>query len=107
MPDIFGMMKQAKELQSRMQSLQEEVSALRLEGSAGGGLVSATVSGKGDLVSLKIDPSLMKPGENEMLEDLVVAACGDAKRKAEAAASEKMQALTGGLQLPPGLKLPF
>lgn len=107
MPDLFGMMKQAKELQSRMQSLQEEIGALRLEGSAGGGLVAATVSGKGDLVAVKIDPSLMKPGEGEILEDLVVAAYADARRKAEAKSAEKMQELTGGLQLPAGLKLPF
>jgi DNA-binding YbaB/EbfC family protein len=105
--DLMGMMKQAKELQGKMQGLQEEVAALEATGSSGGGLVTVVVDGKGSLKRLKIDPSLAKPDEVEILEDLIVAAMNDARGKAEALAAEKMQALTAGLGLPPGLKLPF
>lgn len=105
--DLMGMMKQAKQLQEKMQDVQEEIAALSVSGSSGGGLVSVVTSGKGDVRSLKIDPSLMKPEEVEILEDLVVAALADARGKAEAAVAEKMQAMTGGLNLPPGMKLPF
>ena len=105
--DLMGMMKQAKQLQEKMQDVQEEIAAMSVAGSSGGGLVSVVTSGKGDVRSLKIDPSLMKPEEVEILEDLVVAALADARGKAEAAVAEKMQAMTGGLSLPPGMKLPF
>jgi DNA-binding YbaB/EbfC family protein len=107
MKDMFGMMKQAKELQSRMQAMQDEIAALTIDGSAGGGLVKVTVNGKSEVKSLSIDPSLVKPGEVEILEDLVVAALGDARAKAEAALADKMREVTGGLSLPPGMKLPF
>jgi len=107
MKDMLGMMKQAKELQSRMQAVQEEIAALTVEGAAGGGLVHVTVTGKGEVKSLRIDPSLVKPDEVEILEDLVIAALGDARAKSEAAVADKMRAATGGLNLPPGLKLPF
>jgi DNA-binding YbaB/EbfC family protein len=80
---------------------------MELEGSAGAGLVTVTMSGKGDLRRIKIDPKLADPAETEMLEDLIVAAHTDAKRKIEAAAAEEMQKLTGGMQLPAGMKLPF
>jgi DNA-binding YbaB/EbfC family protein len=106
MRDIMGMMKQAKELQGRMEQVQAEIAALRVEGYSGGGLVAVTLGGKGDLVSLKIDPSLVKPDEGEILEDLIVAAHADARTKLESASQQKMQALTGGLNIP-GLKLPF
>jgi len=107
MKDMFGMMKQAKELQSRMQAMQDEIAALTIDGSAGGGLVKVTVNGKSEVKSLSIDPSLVKPEEVEILEDLIVAALGDARAKAEAALSDKMREVTGGLSLPPGMKLPF
>lgn len=107
MKDIMGMMKQAKDLQDRMQRLQEEVAGLTIEGSAGGGLIKVTVNGKSEMKSLKIDPSLLRPDEAEILEDLIVAAINDARGKAEAKLAEKMRELTGGLSLPPGMKLPF
>jgi nucleoid-associated protein EbfC len=105
--DLMGMMKQAKELQSRMEAMQEEVAALEVSGSAGGGLVTVTMNGKSEMRSIKIDPSLMKTEEAEIVEDLIVAACNDARARAEAALAEKMREMTGGLQLPPGMKLPF
>ncbi|MCX5496336.1 YbaB/EbfC family nucleoid-associated protein [Kaistia dalseonensis] len=107
MRDIMGMMSKAKELQSRMQEMQEQVSQIEVEGAAGAGLVKLVVTAKGDLKSLTIDPSLLKPEEAEILEDLIVAAHADARAKSEKIMAEKMQALTGGLGLPPGLKLPF
>ncbi|MPZ59073.1 MAG: YbaB/EbfC family nucleoid-associated protein [Rhizobiales bacterium] len=105
MADFMGMMKQAAQLQSKMQELQTQLEALTVDGSSGGGLVSLTLSAKGDLKGLRIDDSLLKADEKEILEDLIVAAHGDARRKAEALVQEKMQELTGGLPLPPGLKL--
>ncbi len=107
MRDFMGMMKQAAALQEKMQSLQTEIAALEVSGTAGAGLVTVIVDGKGGLKSVKIDPSLMKPDEAEILEDLIVAAANDARGKAEALAAEKMKALTAGLPLPPGLTLPF
>lgn len=105
MKDLMGMMKQAQELQARMQRLQEELAALELEGQAGAGLVRVTLNGKGEMRRLSIDPSLMKPEETEILEDLIIAGFQDAKAKAEAAMQSKMQEAAGGLPLPPGLKL--
>ena len=107
MRDFMGMMQQAKELQEKMQSLQAEIEAMEATGTAGAGLVTVTVDGKGGVKSVKIDPSLAKPDELEILEDLIVAASRDARGKAEAMAEEKMRALTAGLGLPGGLKLPF
>jgi DNA-binding YbaB/EbfC family protein len=105
MADFMGMMKQAAQLQSKMQELQAELDQIEVEGTAGGGLVIVKLSAKGDMKGAKIDDSLMKPGETEILEDLLVAAHADARRKAEAVMQDKMKALTGGLPLPPGLKL--
>jgi DNA-binding YbaB/EbfC family protein len=105
--DLMGMMKQAKELQARMEAMQEEVAGLEVEGSAGGGYVKVTMNGKGVMKSIRIDPSLMKPEEAEIVEDLIVTACNDARAKAEAKLADKMREMTGGLQLPPGMKLPF
>jgi nucleoid-associated protein EbfC len=105
--DFLGMMKQAKVLQEKMQGLQAEIAALEATGTAGAGLVTVTVDGKGGLKRLRIDPSLAKPEEIEILEDLVVAAANDARVKAEAMAAEKMKALTAGIPLPPGMSLPF
>ena len=107
MHDLMGMMKQAKELQDKMQGLQEEIAAMEASGMSGGGLVTTIVDGKGGLKSIKIDTSLVKVDEIGILEDLIVAAVNDARGKAEAAAQEKMQELTAGLPLPPGLKLPI
>jgi nucleoid-associated protein EbfC len=105
MADFLGLMKQATEFKSKMEAMQAELEQLEVEGAAGGGLVRTTLSGKGDLRGARIDDSLLKPDQKEILEDLVVAAHADARRKLEAMLQEKMQALTGGLPLPPGLKL--
>lgn len=107
MTDFLGMMKKAKELQSKMQDMQAEVATIEVEGAAGAGLVRVTMTAKGDLKAIAIDPSLLKADEGEILEDLIIAAHADARAKAERTMAEKMQALTGGLGLPPGLKLPF
>lgn len=105
MKNFTDMMKQAQQLQSRLQELQTELEEMEVEGRSGGGMVVAVVTGKGAMRSLKIDPSLIKADEAEILEDLVVAAVNDAKQKAEAQTQEKMKELTGGLPLPPGLGL--
>ncbi len=105
MKDIMSMMKQAQELQTKMAEFQAELDSLQIEGVSGGGLVKVTLNGKGAMSRMAIDSSLMKPEEAEILEDLIVAAHNDAKQKVEQVMAEKMQALTGGLQLPPGLKL--
>jgi DNA-binding YbaB/EbfC family protein len=105
MADFMGLMKQATELKSKMEALQAELERLEVEGSSGGGLVVMTLSGKGDLRHTRIDDSLFKHDQKEILEDLIVAAHADAKRKLETMLQDKMQALTGGLPLPPGLKL--
>jgi DNA-binding YbaB/EbfC family protein len=105
MPDFLGLMKQAGQLQAKMQEMQAELDQVTVEGTAGGGMVSVTMSAKGDLKGVRIDDSLVKPGEKEIIEDLIVAAHADARRKAETLLAEKMKGLTGGLPLPPGLKL--
>ncbi len=105
MKDIFGMMKQVQQMQERAQRMQEELAAIQIGGEAGGGLVKVTLSGKGDMKEIKIDPSLLKPEEAEIVEDLIVAAMADAKAKVESQMQSKMQELTGGLPIPPGLKL--
>ena len=107
MVDIMGMMKKAQELQARMSELQGRLGDLVVEGRSGGGLVTVSVTGKFDLGGIRIDPSLMKPGEEGILEDLIIAAHADAKGKAETEAARQMQELTAGLPLPPGMKLPF
>lgn len=103
--DIMKMMKQASAIQGRMQQMQDELAALEAEGQSGAGLVKVTINCKFDMRSVKIDPSLMKPDDAEILEDLILAAFQDAKGKAEALVQAKMQEITGGLSLPPGLKL--
>jgi DNA-binding YbaB/EbfC family protein len=105
MTDFLGLMKQATELKSKMEAMQAELDRLEVEGTAGGGLVAVTLSGKGDLRGVRTDESLLKPDQKEILEDLIVAAHADARRKLETTLQEKMQALTGGLPLPPGMKL--
>jgi DNA-binding YbaB/EbfC family protein len=105
MKNLMDMMKQAKQLQEKMAEMQSAVEAVTETGSSGAGLVSVTLNGKGVLSALRIDPSLLKEGEGEILEDLIVAAHADAKAKIEAKLQDKMQEMAGGLQLPPGLKL--
>jgi DNA-binding YbaB/EbfC family protein len=105
MVDFMGMMKQAAQLQSKMQELQAELDRIEVEGSAGGGMVGVRLSAKGDLKGVTIDDSLLKPSEKNILEDLLVAAHADARRKAEGVMQEKMKAVTGGIALPPGLGL--
>ena len=105
--DFMGMMKQAQAMQAKMAEAQAELESLIVDGELGGGLVKLTLSAKGGLQGISIDPSLLKPEEREILEDLIVSAHAQARAKADAAMAEKMKAVTGGLQLPPGLKLPF
>jgi len=105
MADLMGMMQKVKELQEKMQQLQAELETLEVVGTSGGGLVTVTLSAKGTMKKLVVDPSLMKPGEREIVEDLVVAAHADARVKAERLVEDKAKALTGGLPLPPGMKL--
>ena len=101
------MMKQAQEMQSKMTEIQDKLSELEVNGTSGAGMVEITLSGKNDMRKIKIDPALMASSEIEVLEDLIVAAFSDAKSKVETKASEKMAEITGGIQLPPGFKLPF
>ena len=103
--NLMGMMKQVGEMQARMQQMQEELAALEVEGQSGGGLVKVTLSGKGDMKKVRIDPSLAKSDEIEILEDLIVAAAQDAKGRVDAQLQAKMQEVAGGLPLPPGMKL--
>jgi nucleoid-associated protein EbfC len=105
--DFMGMMKKAQAMQAKLQEAQDELARVEVQGASGGGMVSITMTAKGDLKGVSIDPSLLTPSDKEMVEDLIIAAFADAKVKAERAAAEKMQALTEGLPLPPGLKLPF
>ncbi|MCB1520396.1 MAG: YbaB/EbfC family nucleoid-associated protein [Hyphomicrobiaceae bacterium] len=105
MKDLMGMMSKVREMQARMQKVQEELEALTVDGQSGGGLVRVTLNGKGDMQRVSIDPSLMKPDEAEIVEDLIVAAAQDAKSKVEATVQEKMETVTGGLPIPPGMKL--
>jgi DNA-binding YbaB/EbfC family protein len=107
MKNLGQMMKQAQQMQAKMAELQEKLAATEMTGLAGGGMVQVTMNGKGELRAVKIDPTLAAPDDIEVLEDLIVAAANDAKAKVEAHVAEQMQQLTGGLQLPPGMTLPF
>ena len=105
MPDFLGLMKQAAEFKSKMEAMQAELERTEVEGTAGGGMLTVKISGKGDLRGVHVDETLLKPDQKEILKDLIVAAHAEARRKLETLLQEKMQALTGGLPLPPGLKL--
>jgi DNA-binding YbaB/EbfC family protein len=105
MADFLGLMKQAAELKTKMEAMQAELDSIEVEGTSGGGLVTVRLSAKGEMRGVKIDPSLIKPEEKEIVEDLIVAAHSDARRKAETLLQEKMKNVTGGLPLPPGMKL--
>jgi len=107
MKNIGNMLKQAQQMQTKMAEVQERLAAMEVEGTAGAGLVTVTMSGKNDIKKVKIDPSLIDPNEAEVLEDLIVAAASDAKTKVDESMQEEMAKLTGGMQLPPGMKLPF
>jgi len=107
MKNLGQMMKKAQELQSRMAEMQEGLADLEITGAAAGGKVEVTLNGKGEARGIKIDPSVIDPGEGDMLEDLILAAFNDAKGKQEQMVREKMSDLTGGLPLPPGMQLPF
>ena len=107
MKNLGNMLKEAQKLQSRMTEMQQKLAEMEMSGTAGGGLVNVTLNGRGEMRKIKIDPSLADPNEMEIMEDLVVAACNDAKAKTEAHLQDEMGKLTGGLPLPPGFKLPF
>ena len=107
MKNIAGLMKQASQMQKKMEDMQAALEAATMEGVAGAGMVRVTLNGKGQMKGIAIDPKLADPGEMEMLQDLVVAAHEDAKRKIEAMAADEMQKVTGGMNLPAGRKLPF
>ena len=107
MRDLMGMMKKAQELQEKMAGMQEELQLAEVTGTAGAGMVTVTLNGKGEMRAVKIDPSLIADGDVEIIEDLVMAAHNDAKTRVEAMTAEKMQEMTAGMPLPPGMKLPF
>jgi nucleoid-associated protein EbfC len=107
MKDIMGLMKQAQAMQAKLQEAQADMERTEVEGTAGGGLVTVRLTAKGDMKGVSIDASLLKEDEKEIVEDLIVAAHGDARKKAEVVMAERMKSITGGLPLPPGMKLPF
>jgi DNA-binding YbaB/EbfC family protein len=107
MKNLGQMMKQAQQMQAKMAEMQAQLETVEMTGAAGGGLVQVTVGGKGDLRKVKLDKSLLDPNEVEVLEDLIVAAFNEAKTRVEAHVAQEMAKVTGGLQLPPGMKLPF
>jgi hypothetical protein len=107
MTNIGKMLKQAQQIQQRMGEMQNELAEKTVEGASGGGMVKATMTGKGELRALRLDPSIIDPADPTLLEDLVIAAVNDARAKMERMVAEEMGKLTGGLSLPPGMKLPF
>ncbi len=107
MKNLGQMMKQVQEMQAKMQEFQDRLQSMSIEGRSGGGLVTVTLNGKGALTGLNVDPSLLKPDEKEILEDLIVAAHGDARARLERMMADEMSKMTGGLPLPPGFQLPI
>jgi len=107
MRDIMGMMGKFQEMQAKMGEMQEELQRAEVSGTSGGDLVTVTLTGKGDMKGVKIDPSLIADGDADIIEDLIIAAHADARAKAETIMNAKMQEMTAGLPLPPGMKLPF
>ena len=107
MVNFGNMMKQAQQLQKKMAEAQEKLNEIEVEGISGGGLVKVTSTAKGSLKRISIDDSLLKTDEKEILEDLIIAAINDSKQKGEIVTQEEMKSVTGGLPLPPGMKLPF
>lgn len=107
MKNLGNLMKQAQEMQAKMAEMQDRLAELTVEGAAGGGMVTITLSGKSEMKGIRIDPALLNGEEAEILEDLIVAAHADAKSKAEQRTADEMKELTGGLNLPPGFNMPF
>lgn len=107
MKNLGQLMKQAQEMQAKVQEMQDRLASLEVTGVSGGGMVEVVLTGKGEARKVAIDKALVDPSEVEVLEDLLVAAINDARSKADALSSEEMQKLTGGISLPPGFKLPF
>jgi DNA-binding YbaB/EbfC family protein len=107
MPNLDELMKMAQEAQEKLLQAQEDLDKLMVEGVSGGGMVKVRASAKGRIASIDIDESLLQPSEKQMVEDLIAAAINDARAKADVAAQEAMRGVTGGLQLPPGFKMPF
>lgn len=107
MVNLGNMMKQAQQMQKKMADVQEKLNSIEVEGVSGGGVVKVIATAKGEIKRINLDESLLKPDEKEVTEDLIVAAINDAKQKGETAAQEEMKSVTGGLPLPPGMKLPF
>jgi hypothetical protein len=107
MAGMFDLMKQAQAMQAKMQDVQAELERVEVEGQSGGGMVRVTLTAKGQMKGITLDPSLLKPEDKDVLEDLIVAAHDDARKKGERVMEELMQSLTAGLPLPPGFKLPF
>ena len=107
MVNIGNMMKQAQQMQKKMTEVQEKLNSIEVEGASGGGMVKVISTAKGEIKHISIDDSLMKKEEKEITEDLIVAAINDAKQKGETAAQEEIKSVTGGISLPPGMKLPF
>ena len=107
MKNLGQMMKQAQQMQAKMAELQEKLAEAEVTGASGGGMIEVTMNGKGEMRRIKIDPALVDPADVEVLEDLIVAAANDAKSKVEAEVAARMRELTGGIELPPGMKLPF
>jgi nucleoid-associated protein EbfC len=107
MKNLGDMMKSAQQMQEKMKLMQDELSVMEVTGAAGGGMVEVIMTGKHETKSVKIDPSLIVADDAEVLEDLIAAAFNDAKGKVEKMMQEKMSEMTGGLQLPPGMSLPF
>lgn len=107
MKNLSGLMKQASQMQAKMQEMQAKLDTMEVEGTAGAGLVTVVLTGKGAMKRLKIDPKLADPAEMEMLEDLVIAAHTEARRRIDEMMSDEMAKVTGGMQLPGGMKLPF
>ena len=105
--NIGQMMKQVQDMQAKMAQMQEKLGAVEVSGQSGGGMVQATINGKGELRKVKLDPKLVDPAEIEVLEDLIVAACNDAKTKMDAEIAKETEAMMGSMKLPPGLKLPL
>ena len=107
MANLVQMMKQAQEMQSKMQQMQERVAQTDISGQSGGGMINVVITGRGQMRNIKIDPKLVNPAETEILEDLIVAAVNDAKAKADALVAGETEKMMGGMNLPPGFKLPF